>query len=1049
MKRAVIPIIVTSILLCGGFLSCTLGSGRSCENSHPDYDNMAVKDHRNTMEYKKGIFYPDNEQVNEILSGVGGSGSGSLSQNSDTGIRSGTVSRAQKEWTFMVYLDADNDLEGGGLDDFLEMSSVGSTADVNIIVQMDRIGKYDARFGDWANCERFYVTQGMKPKTANAVSDWGDGQGGREVNMADPSTLSDFLKWGISEYPANRYAAVLWDHGDHWYGVCWDDSSGDDCLNMSDLDTALDDVYLELGGNTLDILGFDACLMAGVEIAYQVSGYADYMVASEYLEPGDGWNYQWSLDSLVQTPMMSTSSFCRAIADDFVESYENAHYYKDDVTLSVVDFTFFDEFFSAFYNLSTELYFNFSHYQNYMNYAAAFVQIYEKLYIDLHHFYEIVNSTIGDETYRSLYREFDIRYDDIIEYERHWNRPKGVELANSTGLALYMPKKGKNYDGDYTKDPGFLFPGATYHPEFLHEHYNQPENTAPVIESFSPASTDITAHESENIHFQVECTDSEGNLITQYWYMDDECLDGENGNEFWFNTTSGDAGDYKISVYVVDGPWEGIELDLSLFDHTEWELTVLADHFPPEFLDIYLPLRFPEDMPLNVTVNLTDDQGVDTVLIDVEGEGNFSMIRGNDDVFFYILNISEPGNYNISLAARDTQGNWRNSRHEVEVADITPPVAAAPADLTIDQHTNMELNGTGSWDNNGVVNYTWIFEPEIAIPNLYGPAPSYVFHDAGVYNITLKVRDLWNNEGMDWILVTVVDTTPPVANAGSDIIIEQHGTVYFSGKVATDNVGIANYTWTFEYNGSVITLYGMKAEFNFNIAGNYNISLEVFDDKGLSSFDWIIVTVKDTTPPTADGGKDVTIGQGDSIFFNGSGSRDNVGIANYTWSFTYDQSQVMLYGPSPSFVFHEEGNYTVTLKVADAAGNLGADTLQVVVLWDSPNDDDDDSTGDDDPDDDSADDDDDGTGDDDDTDDEGEGIGSFLSSTVGIALLGGLGLLLAGLIVFFVYVGRRGDKQKGNESVETEEEKVEIITETEIPEITEEDLLDESDEEEE
>ena len=96
-------------------------------------------------------------------------------------------SRANKEWTFMVYIDGDNNLEGAAVDDFLEMSAVGSTGDVNIVVQMDRRGGYDTSYGDWRDCQRYLVTQGMTPTEANAVSDWGDGQGGREVNMGDPN----------------------------------------------------------------------------------------------------------------------------------------------------------------------------------------------------------------------------------------------------------------------------------------------------------------------------------------------------------------------------------------------------------------------------------------------------------------------------------------------------------------------------------------------------------------------------------------------------------------------------------------------------------------------------------------------------------------------------------------------------------------------------------------------------------------------------------------------------------------------------------------------
>jgi hypothetical protein len=110
-----------------------------------------------------------------------------------------------KEWTFMVYLDADNDLETSGIVDFYEMASVGSTADINIVVQFDRIDGYSESDGDWTDCRRFYITLGMAPTAENALSSLG------EVNMGDPQSLIDFVNWTIMEYPAERYILVLWD----------------------------------------------------------------------------------------------------------------------------------------------------------------------------------------------------------------------------------------------------------------------------------------------------------------------------------------------------------------------------------------------------------------------------------------------------------------------------------------------------------------------------------------------------------------------------------------------------------------------------------------------------------------------------------------------------------------------------------------------------------------------------------------------------------------------------------------------------------------------
>ena len=158
--------------------------------------------------------------------------------------------QANKDWTIMVYLDADNNLEGQGVDDFLEMAEVGSDSNVNIVVQMDRIGwsdlydhyislgyssseaSYEAnmadddRYGDWTTTKRFLVDQYDTPISSNAISDIG------EQDMGDPDTLYSFIAWSLTNYPADRYGLILWDHGDQWNGVCSDDTDNGNLLNM-------------------------------------------------------------------------------------------------------------------------------------------------------------------------------------------------------------------------------------------------------------------------------------------------------------------------------------------------------------------------------------------------------------------------------------------------------------------------------------------------------------------------------------------------------------------------------------------------------------------------------------------------------------------------------------------------------------------------------------------------------------------------------------------------------------------------------------------------
>jgi clostripain len=140
------------------------------------------------------------------------------------------------EWTVMVYLDADNNLEGAGIDDINEMEMVGSTSNVNIVVQIDRIPYSvldsnnqgyadDISNGDWTDTRRYYITQDYDPYIINSqlVSNLG------ELNMGTSSTLINFAKWAVSNYPAKKYLLVIWNHGGGFRStgltkdIAWDD----------------------------------------------------------------------------------------------------------------------------------------------------------------------------------------------------------------------------------------------------------------------------------------------------------------------------------------------------------------------------------------------------------------------------------------------------------------------------------------------------------------------------------------------------------------------------------------------------------------------------------------------------------------------------------------------------------------------------------------------------------------------------------------------------------------------------------------------------------
>ncbi len=133
--------------------------------------------------------------------------------------------------------------------------------------------------------------------------------------------------------------------------------------------------------------------------------------------------------------------------------------------------------------------------------------------------------------------------------------------------------------------------------------------------------------------------------------------------------------------------------------------------------------------------------------------------------------------------------------------------------------------------------------------------------------------------------------------------------------------------------------YSLDDQANITIAGNTTLtglsdgmhSLVVYasDIAGnLGSSDMVYFTV-DTTPPIADAGSNQAANVGTFVTFDASGSTDNVAIVSCKWNFGDGTTDT---GITCNHTYTEPGNYTVTLTVKDAAGNLVTDTIIVTVI---------------------------------------------------------------------------------------------------------------------
>ncbi len=302
-------------------------------------------------------------------------------------------------------------------------------------------------------------------------------------------------------------------------------------------------------------------------------------------------------------------------------------------------------------------------------------------------------------------------------------------------------------------------------------------------------------------------------------------------------------------------------------------------------------------------------------------------LYGQTPDFFF----DNAGYYPIRMNITDHDGNWAVDVMNLTVNDTTIPIIDAGVDMEADQHDNVTFNGSLCSDNVGITNLTWTFNYNNTIHELYNTTPSFVFHLAGGYNITLRGEDEAGNYDYDNLNLLIRDIEKPAVNVGMDRIVNQGDTVLFNGTLCSDNVEVENYTWNFHYNEKLNYLYGINVNFTFYISGIYHITLQINDSSGNSAMDTFNITVRDTESPIAKAGSNQVVNQGTLLMFNGSGSGDNVGVVNYTWSFT-DVGPVKLYGISPSYLFSRAGVFFVILKVSDASGNIEGSSLTVTVI---------------------------------------------------------------------------------------------------------------------
>jgi hypothetical protein len=275
---------------------------------------------------------------------------GQTKETAASALFDGAAQKAEpKEWTLMVFLNGHNNLDDFGEVNIKQMEKVGSNDRVNIVVQWASLGKPTKRM----LIQRSETGEVSSPVIEELPA----------VDMGSADQLSEFIAWVVERFPASHYMVDLWDHGAGWHlkkpgtrakrgtvspnDISWDDQTGSH-ITTEQLGVVMRKAKA-LIGRPIDILGFDACLMAMAEVMAQVADSVHYVAGSEQTEPGAGWPYEKFLTQWLAGEAHDAEALLKALTEQYVAAYGRG------VAFSAVDLTKIPAFIEAVKKLGQEL----------------------------------------------------------------------------------------------------------------------------------------------------------------------------------------------------------------------------------------------------------------------------------------------------------------------------------------------------------------------------------------------------------------------------------------------------------------------------------------------------------------------------------------------------------------------------------------------------------------------------------------------------------------------------------------------------------------------
>ncbi len=246
-----------------------------------------------------------------------------------------SLQAADRPWTVLVYMPADNDLESAAYKDIHEMEKIGSTEKVQVVVQLDA--------ATTSGIQRFRIEKAVGAVASNVLSFESPViETLPEEDSSDLESFKKFIRFGMSRYPSDHYVLIFWGHGSGWNkeesnlqrGVAFDDSSGS-YMSTESLSSALRDLKHHDGFYADDII-FDSCLMGMIETSRALWDLTSYLISSEEVVPEDGFPYDDLLKGLNEMVEIDSLALAKAAVEIFTKSYSYGSQGNYPVTISAV-----------------------------------------------------------------------------------------------------------------------------------------------------------------------------------------------------------------------------------------------------------------------------------------------------------------------------------------------------------------------------------------------------------------------------------------------------------------------------------------------------------------------------------------------------------------------------------------------------------------------------------------------------------------------------------------------------------------------------------------